>query len=441
MKNLFLKTLVVLGFLAFIPVSYGQFSIDGQFRTRAEYRDGYRKLASDATFAAPMVLQRSRLMFHYQDEGLTMRFSGQDARVWGQNGISMAGNTTHIYEAWAKYNFSPNWWVKLGRQELRYDDQRLMGFNDFSLTGATYDAAIFAFENKESETTAHLGAMVNNAAQDNFLSYYGSTYFKYMAYGWFSKSISKELTVNAINIFDLSQKNTNPHIMYGRNTLGANVILKANERLGGRMGGYFQFGETWHDWGNGNFEKLNVSAFSFNASVWLKPISKLTVSLNTDMYSGHDWSSTDPTFTSFNRLLAPGHAFLGFMDYFTTRHLTEVDYAGMYDFFLRVDYAFTSKASLQVTAHLFQMDKPFVRVAGPTRFERVSKNLGTEVDFVFNYKVSKVLALELAWMFISPSSTLERFNSLAPGDSRFSQFGYVSFLLTPNFFKYSKPTE
>ncbi len=411
--------------------SDAQLTIDGQFRTRAEYRDGYKKIAQEGSYAVPIVLQRSRLIFGYSEDALTFKFSGQDARVWGQNAAGMA-NSTQVLEAWASYAFSQNLSVKLGRQELKYDDQRLFASKDFSLTGATYDAALLKYDNKETATFFHLGAMINNNAQDIVLTNYNSTLPKYMAFVWFSKPISSQITVNAINVLDVSQNTADPHWMYARNTIGGNVISSLQASFGGRLGGYYQFGNAQKV---GTFTTPKISAYAFNASVWVKPLEKFMVTATFDAYSGQDWSDTAPSKkTSFNRLLNAGHAHLGFMDYFTSATLSEVLGAGLYNFFVRADLKLSEKSSVQATANYFMLEKGYL--PGDVK---VDKGLGTELDLVFNYKVAKYLSVQAAWMFMLPTETLEAIQGLAPNTGEFSHYAYVSLNFTPNFFKWSKP--
>ncbi len=414
-----------------------QFTIDGQFRTRAEMRDGYRTLASEATHPAALVSQRSRLIFNYSDSSFLFKFSGQDARVWGQNWNAMASNTFHLYEAWAGYKVNSNLLLKLGRQELLYDDQRLMATRNFSITGVTYDAALLVYSNKDKGINLHVGSMVNNAGEVNFLDGYNFPLsFKYMSFLWVDKKLSNMVSVNAINFFDLSQNPTDNHIMYGRNTLGSNLILKYSDTFGGRVGGYYQFGNHWLDLGTYGASHKRISAYSYNLSMWVKPTKKLKVSANIDTYSGHDWSGDFDTFTAFNRLLAGGHAHLGFIDYFTSADLREVRWAGIHDLFVQGEYTISPKFNLQATLHYFMLNKPHLRVAGPDLYSTVSKGLGTEIDLVMNYRVNQTLTLQFAFSTIFPTQTLKTLKLTGAPSSEFSYYSYLSLLFTPKFFKW-----
>ena len=432
LQNLYLIVILLL----ISQFASSQFSVDGHIRTRGEYRDGYRTLAVEDTHGLPLVLQRSRLMMSYKEDNLTFKLTGQDARVWGESEAASPKNTFGIYEAWVKWLFHPNIGVKVGRQEISYDDQRLLSIRNFGVAGATYDALLMYYEDDETKTSVHVGGMINNDRQSQILDYYTGNLFKYMAFAWGSFSINDFVSLNAINIFDLKQKPSEPEIMYGRNTLGANAIVTKKGVAGGRMGGYYQFGNSWFGiWPLEN-QKQQISAYSINASAWADLIEKVKVTLSFDLYSGNDWSKSSGKFTSFNRLLASRHGHLGYMDYFTDMQMGEVAWTGIVDMYLRVDYTFSQKADIQARINNFSMEKPYLPPDVGQGFEKVGKRLGNEISILLNYKPAKNIAIQTAWMLMLPTETLKR---LQGDNTRLSHFGYISLLFTPNFFTYSKP--
>ncbi|MFP4555468.1 MAG: alginate export family protein [Bacteroidales bacterium] len=412
---------------------FGQLTLDGQFRTRGEYRDGYSELSSDLNHPATLVNQRSRLILNYSESNFDFRFSAQDARVWGENWASMPNNTIHIYEAWGAYRFNEKLRIKLGRQELKYDDQRIMAARNFSITGVAYDAVKLVYNNEEGNLL-HIGGMINNLNDTPFLDYYPT--FKYMLFVWGESVVSEGLKINALNFFDVSQNPAEPHLMYGRNTLGGNIIYSHDNHFGGRLGLYYQFGNHWMDYANYlGQERVSVSAYSYNSSVWFKPNDNLKLSLNIDTHSGNDWSEQSDKFTAYNRLLSAGHAYLGFMDYFTSADLREVQWAGIQDIFIRADAIITPKFNLQGTIHYLMLQKGYLPRPNPFNpWVEVDKGLGTEIDLVARYKVNSMFKLEAAYMVMLPTETMEQIK-LNGNDAKFSHFSYVSVLFTPNFLK------
>ena len=123
-----------------------QLTVSGQLRTRTEFRDGLGTLISKNNKPAFFTSQRSRLTFNYKTNRVIFQTSLQDVRVWGQDASTISnadGNKLGVHEAWAEivlsnkkdtsFQHSPvdYFAVKVGRQELMYDDSRLLGSLDW----------------------------------------------------------------------------------------------------------------------------------------------------------------------------------------------------------------------------------------------------------------------------------------------------------------------
>jgi len=144
-----------------------QFTISAQLRTRAELRDGQGAPLPKGLNPAVFISQRTRLMLNYTNYRLKLGLSLQDTRVWGQDGSTINRTTTEVnnglllHEAWAEILLSDtsdkknSLSVKVGRQELVYDDQRLIGNLDWLQQARRHDAIVFKY-NRE-DFTAHAG--------------------------------------------------------------------------------------------------------------------------------------------------------------------------------------------------------------------------------------------------------------------------------------------
>jgi len=134
-----------------------QFTLTGQLRTRTEVRNGLGNLVLKGSKAAAFTSQRTRLIFGYKWDRLTFGASIQDVRVWGQDASSISnadGNRLMIHEAWAElmlFNKADTtikakgidlMSIKIGRQELSYDDVRLIGNLDWLQQGRRHDMAL-----------------------------------------------------------------------------------------------------------------------------------------------------------------------------------------------------------------------------------------------------------------------------------------------------------
>lgn len=140
--------LILVLMLACFQFATAQFTLDGQFRPRTEYRNGYQSLIPDAANAGFATNTRVRLNAGYQTEAFKVYLSIQDLLVWGENPQIIpvdSNNSFAVFEAWASLKLTDNSGIKLGRQVLSYDDQRFFGGLDWAQQGRNHDLAMFQY--------------------------------------------------------------------------------------------------------------------------------------------------------------------------------------------------------------------------------------------------------------------------------------------------------
>lgn len=147
--------LLIIGFLQTFN-SQAQITLTGQLRTRAEDRNGYGNLVTNDAQQGGFISQRTRLNFGYKWDLLTVGVSVQDIRVWGGDAstTSTTDNRLFLHEGWAeltlankadtnvKFKLLDLLTFKIGRQELIYDDARLIGNLDWLQQARTFDMAL-----------------------------------------------------------------------------------------------------------------------------------------------------------------------------------------------------------------------------------------------------------------------------------------------------------
>ena len=124
----------------------------GEFREEDETKEGLSQF----------VLSRYRLTADYQRSWLEARVSLQQAGTWG-----MAGGSFSLNEAWAMVKSEKGLFAKIGRQTLAYDDERIIGTNDWSVTAPTHDVLRLGFEGEQHKV--HL-LFAYNQNPDNIIS-------------------------------------------------------------------------------------------------------------------------------------------------------------------------------------------------------------------------------------------------------------------------------
>ncbi len=144
--------------------SQAQFTLTGQLRDRGEIREGVGNLVPSGSKAAGFISQRTRLNFGYKWDRLTFGVSVQDIRVWGQDASTISnidvGNRLMMHEGWADillanrddasigFKLIDKLSLKVGRQELIYDDLRLFGNLDWLQQARSFDMALLKAEHK-----------------------------------------------------------------------------------------------------------------------------------------------------------------------------------------------------------------------------------------------------------------------------------------------------
>lgn len=134
-------------------------TVNAQVRTRTEYRHGlgnpYLKSANGEP--AFFTSQRTNLNFGFRWDKMNFNADVRDVRVWGQDASTISnadGAKLFLHQAWgefvlgtsadtnARFKFFDNLSLKIGRQELVYDDVRLLGNLDWLQQGRRHDAVV-----------------------------------------------------------------------------------------------------------------------------------------------------------------------------------------------------------------------------------------------------------------------------------------------------------
>lgn len=443
-----------------------QFNISGEFRPRLEYRDGYGQLRSSKQSPYVDILGRNRILFDYKNDKFQAKFSFQHAYVFGENNYAsdtITRNTINIHEGWFKYNFTPVFAFKIGRTELIYDDARLFGNSNWAARGASHDVVLAQWESSKISYRGDFGFAINNTAPANaFLSTYQLKNYKYMGYLYQQKKFLKEnLIFSILAVTDIFQQpgkdrydtlfvinanhdtigttvikngttNTDSTQLYGRLTIGgtATFIWKNLKVFGA---GYYQTGHF--------SDGRTLSAGMFGGYASYKIVKPLTLLAGYEWISGNDYSDTKgikTKSTSFSTLYGTSHGFYGYMDLFT-RHVVGGNSSGLTDLYARATLALSSKTSLEATYRMFGLAKGYLPIKTSTStFEKVDKNLGSELDLMVLYKPYPNFEINAAYCFYLPTTTMEKLNKLAPNTSTWAQFAYIMLTYKPNFFNSDK---
>ena len=288
-----------------------QFSLDGELRPRTEYRNGFNNLIKDASEPGFGTSTRARLNFGYKSEGYETYVSLQDVFVWGENRQILptdANDSFSIFEAWANIKLTESTGLKLGRQSIAYDDQRIMGGLDWAQQGRNHDAAIL--KHKKGSFLLDLGLAFN---QDyNNISGFINEGNNYATTGFFSyKTMQYAYLKNTWNAFSGSLLLLNNGFQETDNvsylqTLGTNLNYK-KDKFGAAANLFMQSGKR-----QGEVDVKGAYLASLDLSY--KANDKVTLGLGAEIISGNDGAAGETG--AFFPLYGTNHKFNGHMDYF-----------------------------------------------------------------------------------------------------------------------------
>jgi hypothetical protein len=450
-----------------------QFTISGEFRPRAEFRDGYQKLGDSSMTAYGTILGRNRLIFDYNSDKIQTRFSIQQAFVFGEEPYSsdtLTKNTINIYEGWLRYNFTNSFAVRVGRMGLVYDDSRLIGLSNWKQWGATHDIVNLEWGVPNANYVGDYGIAINNISPASaFLTNYTLKNYKYMSYLYDQmKFFKNKLIISVLGIVDAYQEANTSYtipgktvitwVTNGKDTVGSfstktaaqtetvthDLTIYGRGTVGGTAGFYWKnlsiFGNGFYQTGHYK-DGHQISAYFFGAWVSYRVVKPLTLLVGYDELSGNNASDTNElkkTYHGFSTLFGSNHNFYGYMDMYQTYLGQDALHNGLNDLYGRATVDISQKTSLEATYRWFSLPYGYLPAKTKIPYESVSKNLGSEVDLMFIYRPTSNLELNAAYCLYMKSSTREILDDLKPGTGRMGQFAYIMITYKPTFFNSDK---
>lgn len=415
MQSFTLKHYILVGISLILTfsaqISSAQFSLDGQIVQRAEYRHGAGRLIGADQTPASFIAHRVRLQTRYEMEGFTFYASIQDVRTWGNTPqVNAFDGFLSLHEAWAETSIGDHWKVKLGRQELNYDNFRFLGNLDWALQARAHDFALAKYE--KGDMKLHIGGGYNQDAQrldDNLFQ----TFDQYKV----AHMLRYE---NTWDNFELSALFWNDGRQFvARDTLGVVVDRALNYRqtiglptlkytFGNSLLSAFYYHQLGKDPVGKNVNAYDVSAqFTQTITSDAEKGSSFKAALGFEILSGTETTSTAEN-NSFSPLYGTNHIFNGFMDLFFVANRFENN-VGLQDYYLKGRYQYNPNFFVQLDAHLFyaQADVKAMRAEAPSSLQTLDPYLGTEVDFTLGYIHNRAVSVQAGYSQIFASNTLE----------------------------------
>ncbi len=417
--NLLVASLVCFLFSSaiFAEEKESEFTVKAQLRPRAEYRHGVINPIDNGELASSFISNRARISMAYSNGLLSMGLSAQDVSIWGERPqVDAAPTTTGINEAWAKINYN-GFFAQLGRQQLSYDDDRILGTLDWNQAGRFHDVLKLGFENKDHQ--AHLILAYNQHHQiPNLGTFYaGGQPYKSMQTLWYKHSFTKtfNLSVLAMNLGFESGTVNKPESKYMQ-TIGTNLSYKYDDlSLYGTA--YMQTGQT--------ILNKDILAYMMAAKLNYKVTNEFSAALGIDYLSGQKSGTTQ--LTAFNPLYGTHHKFYGTMDYFYASAFGD---KGLMDLNASLIFKPVKKLLVDLTYHYFASEQDITVGGNPT------KGLGSEIDLTLSYPIRPYIGIQGGYSMMFGTDAF--FQIKGGSKDKVQNWAFLSLNINPEIFSSKK---
>ncbi|MBV7530297.1 alginate export family protein [Chitinophaga sp. sic0106] len=431
MKKLFLSgaSFVLSGL--FLRPAYAQLSINAQLRTRSEFRDGQGAPLPANAKPAFFTSQRSRLSAGFNTYRLQLGLTVQDVRVWGQDASTINRTTTAdnngflLHEAWAAVmltdttvkNFTLS--LKAGRQELVYDDSRLLGNLDWLQQGRRHDAVLLRYQSARWQL--HFGAAFNQNKENGSGTIYNPTppgnYAANTNGGSMYKSLeflhaSRKTGAQTLSFLVLADQFSRSHTDTVNNLPVKTWEATTTSRI--TAGLYWnRQSKLLETTAAGYFQAATNPSYLLSAQVLFKASSTFSVGPGVDYTS--PW---------FDPLYGTPHKFWGNMDYFYVA--STFGRQGLQDYYLKSRWKPSAKWILNADLHQFFSAGT---IAG------YPKNFGTEADITATYSLTRIISIEGGYSHYWSTNTLTSptVKNIANSSSN-SNWAYLMLTVKPEIF-------
>lgn len=394
MRTFFFFSLLLLVSSSALGEAFDNITPSVQIRHRFEYdnRD-FDSTADPLTFS--LLRSRVGLMFT-PSEDLAAFVQLQDSRTMGEEFSTLrdgSADAFDLHQGYLKVHDIFSWPLdlKLGRMEVKYGSERLLGAVGWDNVGRAFDGLMLNLHSEQVAVDVFTFAEVESlrAGDDGDLNVFG-----FNADLELSEKYQTEVFVigqmrdpsNRLNRYTIG--------FYSQGTLGD---LRHETEFA------YQTGRI-----TPNNTKQDVQAFMGTLNLWYTFSSmdrKPFLSLGIDFLSGDD-APLDDKYKVFDTLYATNHKFYGFMDYFLNIP-RDTFLRGLVDSHARAGLNPWAGAPLWLVAHWFRSQEKFTLANGST-----SNDFGSEFDLTFKYPYSENLNFTLGASAFFPGEIFkEQFGS------------------------------
>lgn len=371
------------------------------------------------------VMGRERLIIDYERPGLETKLNIQHNGIWGQSGKG----AFNVFEAWAKMSAKNGMFAQIGRIALSYDDERIIGTNDWAMASLSHDALRLGYEGRGHK--AHIILAYNQNAENvtEGGSFYknGAQPYKTMQTAWYHYDVPKFPLGASLLFMNIGmqggEKTNDPHTEF-QQLLGGYVSFHPKHlTLEGSY--YYQFGKSE--------DGLEIDAWMASGKATWNPTDKYGFDLGFDYMSGDKNFAVPPhgmlgvtrheAIKGFNPIYGSHHKFYGAMDFFYVSTYVSGFTPGLQNAYIGGHCQPFKGFSVQATYHY---------LATATKLNEMNMTLGHELEIQARYAISKDIRLSGGFSFMTGTETMEKLKRASDDGSL--RWGWISLSITPRIF-------
>jgi hypothetical protein len=387
--------------------------VGGQFRARYEYHENYgiAGMAAAVDFAPGIpnnsyLLLREKVHLGYQSGWFGVYGEARDSSSHeDKRNPNPEADTFDLHQGYVTLGNPKEFPLvaKVGRQELSYGDERLVGAFDWNNLGRVFDAAKLRYGQKGLSVDAFSGRVVlpndDRFNQPNYYDWFSGVYASTKAVPrqvtdlyFLARNVQRE-SVEEVTTTTPSGAATARDIY----TIGLRVKSLPNTLKGFDYDGEFagQFGDFA---GSATGERLDHRAFAAHlgggytiSDCPSQP--RLGIEYN---FASGDSDPTDGKHETFENLFPTNHKFYGYMDFFSWQNLHNVRFNAalkpLAKLTLTVDYHLFWLADTQ--DYFYQVNGAPRRTGGYGINPDAGSFVGSEIDVIATYALTKFANLQ-----------------------------------------------
>jgi hypothetical protein len=398
------------------------------------------------------LLGRFRLIADYQRQGLQAHAVLQNLAVWGMSG----NKALNLYEGWVKMTARNGLFAQVGRIALAYDDERIIGLDDFASAALSHDVLRIGYEGHGHKVHGILGYN-QNASNAWSGTYYvdGAQYYKTMQTVWYHYDVPKVPLGVSLLFMNTGLQAGYPEVDQNKDPEGYNKYRynPAHTEYQQMFGGYVNFHpkhltleasyyrQTGKQVDLKNMGSIDIRAWMVGVKAAVNPTESYGFTMGYDYLSGDDYVPVTyggnfglplkSVEGGFSPIYGSREKFYGIMDYFYESAYINGFTPGLQNAFVGVSGNLKLSA-LNAKLSTLNLGVTYHYLATATKLDRLNSTLGHSIELRASYSFTKDISLTASYTLIKGTETMDRLKQGEGGKT--ARWGWFSLVVSPSLF-------